>query len=90
LQTGKCLHTLEGHSVSVNAMAITPNGKQALSASGDETLKLWDLNSSKCLAIWGGEFSLICCAVSPSLNSIAVIAGEESGRVHILQLEGVK
>ena len=30
-------------------MAITPDGKRAISASDDHTLRLWDLESGQCL-----------------------------------------
>ena len=32
-----------GHSEDVMAVAVTPDGKRAVSASDDNTLKLWDL-----------------------------------------------
>ncbi|MBD0340945.1 MAG: hypothetical protein ICV61_08650, partial [Microcoleus sp. Co-bin12] len=37
-----CLRTLIGHTESVNAVAIAPDGKRAISASDDNTLKIWD------------------------------------------------
>ncbi|MEB3830228.1 NB-ARC domain-containing protein, partial [Phormidium sp. CCY1219] len=40
---GALLRTLTGHSARVNAVAITPDGTGAVSASDDNTLKLWDL-----------------------------------------------
>jgi WD40 repeat protein len=38
-----------GHSGSVNSVAISPDGKTALSGSDDATLKLWDLATRWCL-----------------------------------------
>jgi len=40
---GPLLRTLKGHSGSVSAVAVTPDGRRAVSASWDQTLKLWDL-----------------------------------------------
>ncbi|MDZ8109135.1 MAG: hypothetical protein RM338_26405 [Nostoc sp. DedQUE12a] len=40
---GRLLRTLNGHSKSVNAVTITPNGQQVISASDDKTLKVWNL-----------------------------------------------
>ncbi|MBD0314772.1 MAG: hypothetical protein ICV86_18600, partial [Microcoleus sp. T3-bin5] len=37
-----CLRTLSGHTDSVFAVAIAPDGKRAISASWDYTLKIWD------------------------------------------------
>ncbi|MEC4984636.1 MAG: NB-ARC domain-containing protein, partial [Oscillatoria sp. PMC 1076.18] len=40
---GALIRTLTGHRDMVRAVAIAPDGKQAVSASDDNTLKLWDL-----------------------------------------------
>jgi WD40 repeat protein len=77
--------TLNGHSYSVNA--ITPDGKHAVSASWD-TLKLWDLARGEVVASFRGESALSCCAISP--DGVTVVAGERSGRVHFLRLEGLE
>src|SRR5262249_19222272 len=36
------VRTLEGHSESVTSVAVAPDGKRAVSASRDNTLKVWD------------------------------------------------
>ncbi|MCT7964639.1 hypothetical protein NG791_28590 [Laspinema sp. D1] len=87
LATGSELATLSGHSGSVEAVAITPDGKQAVSASNDETLKLWDLATGKVLATFIGEYGMISCAVAP--DGVTVVAGDGSGRVYLLRLEGL-
>lgn len=79
--------TLTGHSSPVRAVAITPNGKQVVSASIDNTLKVWDLESGTEIASFSGDGALFCCAVVP--DGVTIVAGEASGRVHFLRLEGV-
>lgn len=79
--------TFTGHSRSVNAVAITPDGKRVISASYDNTLKLWNLETGEEIATFTGEAPFLCCAVAP--DGVTIVAGESSGRVHFLRLENV-
>jgi WD40 repeat protein len=66
LDTGRALRTLEGHSTFVNDVALTPDGKQAVSASGDNTLKVWDLDTGRALRTLEGHFTSVSgVAVTP-------------------------
>ncbi len=88
LKTGKELFTLTGHSSKVNAIAVTPDGLRMVSASYDRTLKVWDLSNRKIITSFTGESALTCCAVAP--DGVTIVAGEASGRVHFLRLEGME
>jgi WD40 repeat protein len=39
------VRTLEGHTIWVRGVAVTPDGRYAVSASADHTLKVWDLST---------------------------------------------
>jgi WD40 repeat protein len=41
--SGHLLNTLTGHTHWVNSVALSPDGKLALSGSRDGTLKLWEV-----------------------------------------------
>ncbi|MEJ6482603.1 WD40 repeat domain-containing protein, partial [Nostoc punctiforme UO1] len=84
----KEISTLTGHNNSVNAVAIAPDGKTAISGSDDNTLKLWDLHTRKEISTFIGDSPINCCAFSP--DGLTIVAGEPSGRVHFLRLEGGK
>ncbi|MTJ51786.1 WD40 repeat domain-containing protein, partial [Anabaena sp. UHCC 0253] len=56
---GNLLRTLTGHNDSVRAVAITPDGKKAVSASDDNTLKVWDLDTGKELSTLTGHNSYV-------------------------------
>ncbi|WP_445244952.1 WD40 repeat domain-containing protein, partial [Microcoleus sp. OTE_8_concoct_300] len=85
--SGTALRTLIGHTNSVSAVAIAPDGKTAISGSWDCTLKIWDLLGGKEIASFSGDSGFDCCAVLP--DGVTVVAGDRSGRVHFLRLEGV-
>jgi WD40 repeat protein len=78
------LSTLEGHARWVMAVAVTPDSRRVVSASVDQTLRLWDLEGGKEVATFTGESGINSCAVSPDGQTI--IAGEYSGQVHLLRL----
>ncbi|MCY6494585.1 beta-propeller domain-containing protein [Leptolyngbya sp. GGD] len=44
---GPLLRTLTGHTAWVNGVAVTPNGRYILSASWDNTVKVWELSTGK-------------------------------------------
>ncbi|MFM6252030.1 MAG: WD40 repeat domain-containing protein, partial [Dolichospermum sp.] len=47
LETGQEKFTLLGHSHWVRAIAVTPDGKTAISGSGDNAIKTWDLETGQ-------------------------------------------
>lgn len=81
------IHSMRGHTRDITAVAVMPNKKFILSASWDNTLKIWNLLSGTLIASFNGESPILTCAASP--DEMTIIAGEESGRVHFLRLEGM-
>jgi WD40 repeat protein len=85
LESGRALRTLEGHSNWVNGVAVTPDGTRAVSASDDNTLKVWDLESGLVLATFRCDAAVHCCTC---VSGHRIVAGDNGGRVHFLQLIG--
>ena len=52
---GPLLATLEGHGDWVRAVAVTPDGRRAVSGSDDRTLKVWDLEQGALLSTLEGH-----------------------------------
>jgi WD40 repeat protein len=87
--SGRELRTFTGHSssahgVAVDPVGVSPDGRRAVSASKDETLKVSDLDSGEALATFICDSNVTCCSF---VNSRRVIAGDELGRLYLLQLE---
>ena len=78
------LRTLKGHTNSVNAVAVTADGRRAVSASADQTLRLWDLKSGKEIATFTGESAI--ASFGATLDGRTIVAGESSGQVLFLRL----
>jgi WD40 repeat protein len=50
-----CLQTLESHSGWVYSAAFSHDSTRLTSASGDKTVKIWDVNSDECLQTLEGH-----------------------------------
>ena len=49
------VEVLKGHDGGVNSVAITPDGRRAVSGSFDQTVRVWDLEAGQCLATLEGH-----------------------------------
>jgi WD40 repeat protein len=70
---GHAIFTLEGHSDSVNGVAVTADGKRAVSASRDNTLKVWDLDSGRALCTLEGHSDSTATVAISSPRSLATL-----------------
>jgi WD40 repeat protein len=59
LATGKEIRRFEGHTRAVRRAAVSPDGKQFLSASFDGTIRLWDLETGKELKKFDGPGNFV-------------------------------
>lgn len=72
---GALLRTLEGHTGDVTSVAITPDGRRAVSGSRDKTLRIWDLQSGKTLRTLEGHAAQVLDVVITSDGKRAISAG---------------
>jgi WD40 repeat protein len=87
LLKGDEIWILDGNSQIITDVAISPDGRRAISVSSDGVLNVWDLDTGKKTTSFSGESAFTKCDISH--DGMTVIAGEESNLLHILRLEGV-
>ena len=92
----RVLRTLEGHSSPVHGVAVTPDGKRAVSASHDGILKVWDVDTGYELRTLEGHSSPVHGvavtpdgkrAVSASDDRKLIVWNADTGRI-LRTLEG--
>ena len=80
------LRTLRGHNHWVSAVAITPDGKQFVSASDDQTLKVWDLQSGQELhTLRGHSNGVTAVAITPDGTQVVSASDDQTLKVWDLQ-----
>jgi WD40 repeat protein len=67
----------------VFGVALSGDGRCAVSASNDNTLKVWDVESGREVVTFTCDSRVLCCA----FVSETLMAGDAGGRVHCLRLE---
>jgi len=80
----QCLRTLQGHTSWVESLAVTPDGRRALSGSWDKTLRLWDLETGQCLAVYHAGDLVHTATFSP--DGRRIVCGTHDGQMHFLTL----
>jgi WD40 repeat protein/serine/threonine protein kinase len=83
---GPLVCTLEGHTAWVTAVAIIPDGRRAISGSGDHTLRVWDLeNGGRLRTLEGHTDRVHAVAVTPDGRRAISGSGDHTLRVWDLE-----
>ncbi|MDA1055848.1 MAG: protein kinase [Planctomycetota bacterium] len=76
------LLTLKGHTNWVSSVAFSPDGKRLASASGDQTVKVWDVTGGqKTLTLTGHSSFVYCVAFSPDGKWLASASRDKTIKV---------
>ena len=79
INSGQCLHTLTGHTDSINSVAISSD--KVVIGSWDRTAKIWDINSGQCLqTLTCGHTSVVS---SVAISSDKVVTSSFDGSANI-------
>lgn len=67
-----------GHDKKVNSITFSKDQTMFISASSDQTAKLWDAKSLQCLKTYKSDRPLNAAAISPIFNQVIVGGGQEA------------
>jgi WD40 repeat protein len=71
-----------GHSDLISSCAVSPDNRRIVSASSDNTLKVWDAETGKCLKTFEGHTGAVTsCAVSPDNGKIVSASSDKTLKV---------
>ena len=76
----------KGHSNALESIAITPDGRWAVSGSLDHTLRLWDLKAGICLRSFEGHSSAVL-SVSVTPDGRQAVSASDDGTIRIWSLD---
>ena len=72
----------EGHSGSIEAVAVTPDGRRCVSISSDRTLRIWDMQSGACLYTLKGHSRWVnAVSITPDGRRCVSASGDYTLRV---------
>ncbi len=80
--TRALLHTLEGHSRSVNSIAFSPSGEQLASGSDDHSIRLWNVERGELRKILKGHRNSVR-SVTFSLNGEKLASGSRDKTIRL-------
>jgi WD40 repeat protein len=80
-----CLRTLEGHSNRVNSVALAADGRTAVSASSDSTLRVWNLVSGICVRTLRGHRKSVR-AVALAADGRTLVSGSHDNTLRVWDL----
>ena len=82
LERGGEMYTLPGHTDTITAIAVTPDGSLAVSASDDKTVRVWDLNrGSEYCTLNGHSDHVRAVAVTPDGRRVVSAASDHTIKV---------
>ena len=86
LETGEILNTFTGHNEVIMDVEIIANGRYAISASADKTLRLWELNQGQVIRRFSAPDALLF-EVDISPDGRTALSGSTDGTVTLWDVE---
>ncbi len=77
--TFDCIYTLDEHTAQINRFAFSPQGHFVATCSDDTTIKLWDVDTGRCVRTFNDTDKVTCLTFSPD-EKILVTASSDHYR----------
>jgi len=81
LKTNKEITTAEDHTANINDMQASKDGTMFITASKDNTSKIFDCETLECLKTYKTERPVNSACISPSLEHVVIGGGQEAMEV---------
>ncbi len=85
-QSRKLLQTFEGHKGPVTSVSLSHDGRYALSGGGDKKVKLWEIETGRCLRIFEEHINWVS-AVRFSPDGHLILSGSKGGVLRVWETE---
>ncbi|MBV7333122.1 WD40 repeat domain-containing protein, partial [Chloroflexi bacterium TSY] len=77
--SGFAFETLSGHTDSVFSVAFSPDGQMLVSGSMDKTVRLWDVQSGRCLKTLSDHSTSVLCVASGDADATIKLWDVQTG-----------
>lgn len=77
----------QGHTSAINVVTYSPDGKFVISASNDNTIKMWDVKSGIDIKTFAGHTSAVKC-IEMSADAKTILSGDNDGNIMVWDMHG--
>mgnify|MGYP000961867314 CR=1 FL=1 len=84
-----CKGTLKGHEGEISCILVTADGKTLISGSKDKTIRVWDLDTQKCLHVLEGHQDWVR-SLAISNDGAKVVSGSDDWTIRVWDMKSGK
>jgi len=81
VDSGKLIESKTEHKKQINSVQLSKDGTMFITASSDQTAKLWDTKTMTCLKTYQSDRPLNAAAISPIMKHVIMGGGQEAMEV---------
>ncbi len=83
VKSGRRIHVLRGHADNIKALALSRDGRLALTGAADATARLWDTRTGDCLRVF--SFGETVSAAAFAANGRRIVLGGTKGALNLYE-----